>query len=299
MADFEGSVNVISGGRNRVHLGADSQRIEIRDSSGRIIAMMGGGSNIRAGTNGEGGDLFLYPSTTTDIFNNTQARIHLDGNTGNLNLRDGSSVNRVHLSAGDQRIEIMNGAGRIIAMMGGGGNIRAGTNGEGGDIFLYPSTATDIFNNGQASIHLNGETGDIILSNADCAEDFEFHDAGVEPGTVVVIGSQDLLVPCSKPYDKCVAGVVSGAGGYKPGIVLDRHQPSANRRPVALVGKVYCRVDAQFGSIEVGDLLTTSSTPGHAMKISDSTRAFGAVIGKALREWPSGSGLIPMLVALQ
>jgi hypothetical protein len=68
---------------------------------------------------------------------------------------------------------------------------------------------------------------------------------------------------------------------------------------VAVVGKVYCKVDAQYAPIEVGDLLTTSPTPGHAMKADDPLRAFGAVIGKALRGLQSGQGLVPILVALQ
>jgi hypothetical protein len=69
--------------------------------------------------------------------------------------------------------------------------------------------------------------------------------------------------------------------------------------PVALVGKTYCKVEATSDAIEVGDLLTPSSTPGHAMKASDPARAFGAVLGKALRPLKNGTGLIPILVALQ
>ena len=65
------------------------------------------------------------------------------------------------------------------------------------------------------------------------------------------------------------------------------------------MGKVFCKVDAQFGAIAVGDLLTTSATPGHAMKTSDPLKAFGAVIGKALRPLADGKGLIPILIALQ
>ena len=68
---------------------------------------------------------------------------------------------------------------------------------------------------------------------------------------------------------------------------------------VGLVGKVYCKVDAQYGAIRVGDLLTTSATPGHAMKAADAVRAFGAVIGKALRNHDTGLGMIPILIALQ
>jgi hypothetical protein len=50
---------------------------------------------------------------------------------------------------------------------------------------------------------------------------------------------------------------------------------------------------------KVGDLLTTAPTPGHAMKADDPLKAFGAVIGKALRPLPDGQGLIPVLIALQ
>jgi hypothetical protein len=81
--------------------------------------------------------------------------------------------------------------------------------------------------------------------------------------------------------------------------VLDKQGAQPNRKPIALVGKVYCKVDAQYGVVETGDLLTTSPTPGHAMKASDRLKAFGAVVGKALRPLTAGQGLIPILVALQ
>jgi hypothetical protein len=99
--------------------------------------------------------------------------------------------------------------------------------------------------------------------------------------------------------DKRVAGVISGGGDYKPGIVLDKQKSEGNRQPIALLGKVYCKVDAQYGAIEVGDLLTTSPTPGHAMKADDPLKAFGAVIGKALHPLEGGQSLIPILIALQ
>ena len=143
-------------------------------------------------------------------------------------------------------------------------------------------------------------TGDIRLANADCAEDFDIADgARVEPGTVMVLGDEGALHQSNLPYDKRVAGVISGAGDYKPGIVLDKRPSRHQRQPVALLGKVYCKVDAQYASIEVGDLLTTSATPGHAMKVSEPLQAFGTVIGKALRQLSGGQGLIPILIALQ
>jgi hypothetical protein len=85
----------------------------------------------------------------------------------------------------------------------------------------------------------------------------------------------------------------------KAGLVLDRHHGEPDRLPLALLGKTYCRVDATYGDIDVGDMLTTSSTPGHAMKADDPSRAFGAVIGKALAPHMGGVGLVPILVTLQ
>lgn len=143
-------------------------------------------------------------------------------------------------------------------------------------------------------------TGDIRLTNADCAEDFDIAILEqVEPGTVMVIDSEGALRPTEQAYDRQVAGVISGAGNYKPGIVLDKQDSSVNRMPIALMGKVYCKVDANYGAIKVGDLLTSSPTYGHAMNAADPMRAFGSVIGKALRPLANGEGLIPILIALQ
>ena len=150
---------------------------------------------------------------------------------------------------------------------------------------------------------MNGDigvtNGDIILTNADCAEDFDISDTEpIEPGTVMVLGEDGKLEQSRMAYDKRVAGVISGAGDYKPGIILDKKQQDG-RKPVALLGKVFCKVDAQYSAIEVGDLLTTAPTPGHAMKADDPLKAFGTVIGKALRPLSEGKGLIPILIALQ
>lgn len=142
--------------------------------------------------------------------------------------------------------------------------------------------------------------GDVILANADCAEDFDVIDPEVEPGTVMVLTDQGGLRASDAPYDRRVAGIVSGAGHYRPGIVLDRPcGRTPGRLPIALVGKVFCKVDATAAPVAVGDLLTTSGRPGHAMVAGDPVQAFGAVIGKSLGTLPGGTGLLPVLVALQ
>lgn len=143
-------------------------------------------------------------------------------------------------------------------------------------------------------------SGDVRLTGADCAEHFDVTpDAVFEPGTVMAIGDGGALDASTKAYDKKVAGVVSGAGSFRPAVILDRQPSNASRPPIALVGKVYCKVDAGYGAVEVGDLLTTSDTLGHAMKVNDPGKAFGAVIGKALRPLKAGQELIPILIALQ
>ncbi len=144
-------------------------------------------------------------------------------------------------------------------------------------------------------------TGDLSFPGADCAEDFTIHaEADADPGTVMALCATGELVPCAEPYEKKVVGVVAGAGTFRPSIVMDRHgPPSGRRRPVALVGKVFCKVDAGYGAVEVGDLLTSSATPGYAMKGADPIRAFGSVIGKAMAPLRAGRGLIPILISLQ
>src|SRR5215210_2260292 len=166
------------------------------------------------------------------------------------------------------------------------------------DIGAAPPEGKTIFSiRGDGNVDV---AGDIRMLGADCAEDFDVsEDEGAEPGTVMVIDEEGTLKRSQRPYDNRVAGVICGAGTYKPGIILDKQESKANRSPVALTGKVYCKVDARLSAVEVGDLLTTSTTPGCAMKAGDRVKAFGAVLGKALRPLKGDVDLIPVLVALQ
>lgn len=189
-----------------------------------------------------------------------------------------------------------------------------GTSAEGRGVEGFSKSSTGLHGESETGVGIVGKggrlaglfegdievTGDIRLTNADCAEDFEVVEAsGVEAGTVMVLSDQGALQPSIQAYDKRVAGVISGAGDYKPGIVLDKQHSQPNRKPIALLGKVFCKADASQAPIEVGDLLTTSTFPGHAMRADDPLKAFGAVIGKALRPLKDGQGLIPILIALQ
>jgi hypothetical protein len=174
---------------------------------------------------------------------------------------------------------------------------------EGNVGILGTSTGPGLSVTGDLSVTGNvSVSGDVMLtgSGSDCAEYFDSA-AGrcIEPGSVVVLDCEDAVRECSSAYDKRVAGVISGAGSYRPAIVMGDRTDRQACPLIALTGKVYCKVDADQAPVAVGDLLTTSPTYGHAMKATDAQRSFGAVIGKALRPLCSGRALIPILVALQ
>jgi hypothetical protein len=177
----------------------------------------------------------------------------------------------------------------------------AGLHSAGGN-GIYGKSATGNAGSFDGNVLINGNltvAKDIYLVGADCAEQFEVSSCGpVEPGTLMVIDANGGLEESGSSYDRKVAGVVAGAGSYRPGIILDSSR-TGNRATISLMGKAYCKVDADYAPVEIGDLLTSSSTPGCAMKALDAERAFGAVIGKALQPLASGRGIIPILLALQ
>jgi hypothetical protein len=150
------------------------------------------------------------------------------------------------------------------------------------------------------AVRIDARSGDILLFNADVAELCDVdEDEDVEAGSVVVLGADGALRAAVDAYDTRVAGVVSGAGSFAPGMVLDQRETGRPRRPIALMGKVYCWADADEAPIRAGDLLTTSDRRGHAMRVTDLGRAVGSMIGKALQPLPSGQQLIPILVGLR
>jgi hypothetical protein len=218
--------------------------------------------------------------------------IILDGDTSSVIWTLASEVAPT-ISIGTGTVAVRDTSKDTIHMEGRTADFFLGGAGQAGTIVLRDGTGKD-------TIHVDGKSGDIQLLNADFAEDFDISGSeDIEPGTVMSFDQEGNLRQSQEAYDKKVAGVLSGAGNYKPGIVLDRNESQQRRKPLALVGKVYCKVDARCSPIEVGDLLTSSPTPGHAMKADDHVKAFGAVIGKALTPLGTGQGLIRILVALR
>jgi len=153
-----------------------------------------------------------------------------------------------------------------------------------------------------AYMHLNCSSI-TIEGGADLAEPFAINPAGqpVSEGEVVVIDEAHpgQLTVTDQPYDTHVAGVVSGANGVHPGIQMQQQGLLDGGRNVALTGRVYVQADTCNGAIRPGDLLTTSSTPGRAMRVSDHNRAQGAILGKAMTALKDGQGMVLVLVTLQ
>jgi hypothetical protein len=241
-----------------------------------IVEVNGAGS-LRVGGFGVTGTIAVRSGPATDTFVELSGtgviRAGGTGRNGTVSVRGDDGKPLVELLAGPKE-----------------GAIGVGQADRPGRISLFGAK-------GEA-IRIDAASGDVLLMNADCAEEFDVAEA-VEPGTVMVLTDDGTLAMSSGAYDTRVAGIVSGAGTYKPALLLDRRDTGKTRLPIALIGKVFCRVDASHGVVRVGDLLTSAERPGHAMRIGDPARAFGAVIGKALAPLAADIGLIPVLVSLQ
>lgn len=134
----------------------------------------------------------------------------------------------------------------------------------------------------------------------DYAEGFDISESiQIPPGSVMIIDPNNpgQLTLSKYPYDSKVAGIVAGANNLGSGVKLGTGQFDCD---VALAGRVYCNVDATYGAISPGDLLTTSPTSGHAMIVKDNSKAQGAILGKAMESLDKGQkGQILVLVTLQ
>ena len=187
--------------------------------------------------------------------------------------------------------------------------------GSGGVLFLQNNGAADGSGGGDFISAVNSDGTDQqfrVLSDgaaysdggwqgaADFAELMTTEDdpTAYEPGDVLVISAEtDRSVALSfEPYSTMVIGIYS----EEPGFVGSSHAMEGQRDdeiPVAVVGIVPCKVSAENGPIHRGDLLVTSSTPGHAMRADNPSP--GTILGKALSPLDAGTGTILVLATPQ
>lgn len=185
------------------------------------------------------------------------------------------------------------------------GYARSRIQGAGGEMLLEPESYLN-GSDGNAYVKL-ANSGNLsvktltIRGGADVAEPFQMSSKEILKGSVVVIDDKNpgQLKLSDHAYDSRVAGIVSGANGINPGLSLHQEGLVEGGQNVALSGRVYVLADATCGAIKPGDLLTTSDTPGHAMKVTNPTKAQGAILGKAMSALKEGKGMVLVLVTLQ
>lgn len=233
-----------------------------------------------------------------------QAKLHLFDpvNSVSHRIQTGAGTN------GWTRLEFLNGDGQW--------NVGTSRNFNGNEFYFHregsPNLALRIKPNGDAfvqgtmnanSVSSNTVTCKVLtVTGADVAEKFPSNEVEVEPGTVMEIDPDHpgKLRTAREAYSTRVAGVVSGAGDNPAGAILGNFPGSENAPAIALSGRVWVHCDATTAAIAPGDLLTTSSQPGHAMKASDREKSHGAILGKAMTSLTYGEqGLVLVLVNLQ
>ncbi|MCI0397074.1 MAG: hypothetical protein L0332_00315 [Chloroflexi bacterium] len=191
------------------------------------------------------------------------------------------------------------GSGQVLWLVNGGTDA-AGTGG-GDFITAVNNPGSDT----QFRVLTTGEVRSDVGFNTPAADFAEMLPAvaGLAPGDVLVIGPDGRLMRSSEAYQASVAGVYSTQPGFVGGQPVEGELE--DHVPLAVVGVVPVKASAENGPILPGDMLTTSATPGHAMRAEpleiDGFTFYpsGVVIGKALEGLDKDTGVILMLVVLQ
>lgn len=226
--------------------------------------------------------------------------------SGNVGIGTTSPARKLHLFGSGPRILIESNdafAPEVNFKSSGTPDWAIYKHGATGDLRFYQNGDQVTIKNGTGRLQVKVLQ---ILGGSDLSEEFDVRATDEahqpSPGMIVSIDPHNAgkLIVSSKAHDKKVAGVISGAGGINTGMLMGQNNSVADgSNPVALTGRVYCLADASYGPIEPGDLLTTSDTPGHAMRVGDHDAAQGAIIGKAMTFLNEGQGLVLVLVTLQ
>lgn len=228
------------------------------------------------------------------------------GGTGVLGVTDGlSGQGVVGISANGSGIAVL---GRTESgSTGNAGRFENSESSNTADVLVVVGGGTgELIQAGQAAntrfrVHSNGNVtadGTFTGGGADVAEFIDAVDT-LDAGDVVEIDTERAgqFRRAATAVSSAVAGVIT----TKPGLLMnatDIREKLTDGPALALAGRVPVKVCAENGAIAPGDLLVSSSVPGHAMK-APAAAAQGTVIGKALGVLAGGTGVIEMLVMLR
>ncbi len=154
-----------------------------------------------------------------------------------------------------------------------------------------------------ASGYASVEAGDVLVINPNRPETIVRSSESRSTLVAGIYSTQPGVLASSHEWDKVAAdlGLSSNAGddgeAEAESYRVSKLAAMLDEVPLAVVGIVPCKVSAENGLIQPGDLLVTSDTPGHAMR--DDSPKTGTVLGKALGSLSSGTGVIQVLVTLQ
>lgn len=267
------------------------QTANLYQRSGGGFAWHVGGAHDNATYNSGGGTTVATLDLTTGLDFGSRLGQH-------LSLWGGISARRfaIGIQAATLYNRTGNNPGDAFAWYKGGVHDGGARNAGGGQTLMTLDGENGLFVEGRASVCALTNRG-----GCDVAEPFQMKEHGLAKGSVVVIDDEHpgRLKLSTLACDTRVAGIISGANGVNPGIALHQEGLIEGGQNVALSGRVYVHADAAFGAIKPGDLLSTSITPGHAMKVTDHGKAQGAILGKAMTPLTAGSGMVLVLVTLQ
>jgi len=174
----------------------------------------------------------------------------------------------------------------------------SGSSSSEGGTFTVTSNATSA-NTGSTIVARDGSgnfSAGVITATAtaaryaDLAEKYT-SDVQYPPGTVVVLGGEAEVTRSDGPTSRAIAGIVS----TDPAYLMNNDLEGDTVVDVALIGRVPCMVT---GIINKGDLLVSSSRPGHACAWTNATNPpAGSIVGKAIEnKTDEDPGVIEVLV---
>jgi hypothetical protein len=248
------------------HIGGNNLRVEGGISAGTQYAVSVDALEVNPTsefqnptTEGPGGRFMILPNGNVGIGNpSPQNRLDVRGNVGATGtLTTGSDI----MSNGQiiAQSNIISGA-RVIASKGFLGTC------------MIPGTGP---------VQYAGVTCDVAFDLAEMYPSLE----PTEPGDVLIVGYASSPAASVRrstgPYDGRLLGVVSTS----PGLVLEGEHVymaadnskliTANKTVVGLAGRVPVKFSMENGPVQVGDTLTSSSTPGVAMKATRAAKVLG------------------------